>query len=233
MAKIRQFGIENAIQQLTEASLPDDEYLGWGLTAVTAALIGAKGAYRCPRNDGGYFYFVYTDVAVADLPNARVGEEEGRQIECSQHGLGCVIYVCEHILSNPKQEWFSDTASPTNPWPDAWCAVCNQLYEQQGEWNDANPGICISRSSAVTVMSRGKSYRYGISSVKIAETARCFPTECPVRRSFLAIRKSALLFAALFGMGRVGNLRPTGNRPARSPDRARMSKDLNATGSNE
>lgn len=138
MAKVRQFGIENAIQQLTEPSLPDDEYLGWGLTAVTAALIGAKGAYRCPSNDGGYLYLVYVDVAVADLPNASVGGEERRQIECSQHGRGCATYVCEHILSNPRQEWFSDSPSPTNPWPDAWCIACNQLYEEQGEWNDAN-----------------------------------------------------------------------------------------------
>jgi hypothetical protein len=133
MAKVRHFGIENAIAQLIEASLPDDEYLGWELTAVTAALLEGKGAYRCPSNHGGHLYFVFTDIAVADLPRAHVERRENRrQIACSQHGSGCPAYVCEHIFSNPEQEWFSDNPTPTNPWPDAWCRYMRSALSSGG-----------------------------------------------------------------------------------------------------
>jgi hypothetical protein len=64
MVEVRNFGAENRITELTQASLPDDEYLGWELAAVTAALVGGKGAYRCPSDRGGYLYFVYTDIAL-------------------------------------------------------------------------------------------------------------------------------------------------------------------------
>lgn len=43
-------------------SLPDYEHLGWELTAVTARILGAKGAYRCP-SDNGFFYVVFSDIA--------------------------------------------------------------------------------------------------------------------------------------------------------------------------
>jgi hypothetical protein len=139
MAKVRQFGTDNAIRELTEASLSDDEYLGWELTAITAGVLDAKGAYRCPSDSGGYFYFVYVNLAFADMPNAPVERrKEQSEIECRRHGRGRATYVCEHIFSNPKQEWFSDDPKSTNPWPDAWCVRCDQLYQDQGEWNDSN-----------------------------------------------------------------------------------------------
>jgi hypothetical protein len=139
MTQVRQFGVENAISELTEATLPDDEYLGWGVTAVTVALLGGKGAYRCPSDRGGYLYFMYTDIAVADLPTVHTQREDKRsQIECDQHGSGCAAYVCQHIFANPKQEWFSDNPTPTDPWPDAWCTECDRLYQAEGEWNDSN-----------------------------------------------------------------------------------------------
>lgn len=35
------------------------------MTAITAHLIGAKGAYRCPEDDG-FLYVVYTDIKFVD-----------------------------------------------------------------------------------------------------------------------------------------------------------------------
>jgi hypothetical protein len=26
----------------------------------------------------------------------------------------------------------------SNPWPDAWCAACDKMYQQQGQWNDSD-----------------------------------------------------------------------------------------------
>src|SRR5271165_13970 len=52
VANVREFGHAGNISELTKAELPDDEYLGWGMTAVAARLLGAKGAYRCPGENG-------------------------------------------------------------------------------------------------------------------------------------------------------------------------------------
>ena len=64
MAAIREFGNTEAIARLTTEILPNDDYLGWELAAVTARLLGARGAYRCPGEDG-FLYVVYTDIRFA------------------------------------------------------------------------------------------------------------------------------------------------------------------------
>lgn len=66
--------------------------------------------------------------------------EKRAQIECSTHTTGFETFVCEHLANNPVQVWFSDEASESNPWPDAWCAKCHEAFEEQGEWNDKNEG---------------------------------------------------------------------------------------------
>jgi hypothetical protein len=52
ICEVRDFGNSEALSQLTEPKLPDEEYLGWDLTAIAAEIIGAKGAYRCPGKHG-------------------------------------------------------------------------------------------------------------------------------------------------------------------------------------
>ncbi|HEU0121837.1 MAG TPA: hypothetical protein VFQ91_15010 [Bryobacteraceae bacterium] len=62
LADVQTFGNEEGISTLMTDSLPDYEHLGWELTAVTARILGAKGAYRCP-SDNGFFYVVFSDIA--------------------------------------------------------------------------------------------------------------------------------------------------------------------------
>lgn len=52
VTRVREFGQIENIAELIKSELPDDEYLGWGMTAVAAKLLAAKGAYRCPDDDG-------------------------------------------------------------------------------------------------------------------------------------------------------------------------------------
>jgi hypothetical protein len=133
MKEVRAFGETEKIPELTNPSAPDDEYLGWKMTAVAAAILGSKGAYRCPGTNG-FVYLVYTDLSFADLPAA--GGEN--QIRCSTHGVAFDTYVCEHLISNPAQEWFSEKPSEDKKWPDAWCATCDLDFQEEGEWTDAN-----------------------------------------------------------------------------------------------
>jgi Family of unknown function (DUF6882) len=105
VAKVRAFGAAENIAELKEEELPDDEYLGWGLTAVAAKVLGAKGAYRCP-GENGFVYVVYSSVGfvVTDEDKAT----DSNQVECDDHGSGFEAYVCEHLVSNPEQKWFSN-----------------------------------------------------------------------------------------------------------------------------
>jgi len=135
VARVREFGQARNITELTEATLPDDEHLGWGMTAVAAKLLGAKGAYRCPGEHG----FVY--VAYSSIRFAAIDEDtaiEPTQVECAHHETGFATYVCEHLASSPAQEWFSQESYEENKWPGAWCVACEALFQEQGEWNDKN-----------------------------------------------------------------------------------------------
>lgn len=140
LSEVRDFGRREGLQKLIEPEIADDEFLGWAMTAIAARLIHAKGAYRCP-SDRGFLYLIYTDIGFADqgavvrAPHVDVG-----MIECNDHGQGQKTYVCEHLSVNPRQEWFSDLATPEKPWPDAWCAECDRFYQEHGEWNEANEG---------------------------------------------------------------------------------------------
>jgi len=83
LAKVRAFGEAENISELTNAELPDDEYLGWEMTAVAAKLLGAKGAYRCPGKNG-FVYVVYSSIRFA--PSGATSD--GQLVECSHHTKG-------------------------------------------------------------------------------------------------------------------------------------------------
>jgi hypothetical protein len=135
LAKVRAFGEAENVSELTDAELPDDEYLGWGMTAVAAKLLGAKGAYRCP-GENGFVYVVFSSIGFADDASSLAPSRS--EVECSDHGRGFATYICEHLVANPAQPWFSNKPDEEEPWPDAWCTSCETLFLEQGEWNEKN-----------------------------------------------------------------------------------------------
>jgi hypothetical protein len=135
LARVRAFGEAENIAELKEAELSDDEYLGWGMTAVAAKVLGAKGAYRCP-GENGFVYVIYSSIGFAKSePETALGPQ---RIECADHGTGFAAHACAHLVSNPDQLWFSREADEEHKWPDAWCAGCDAFFQEQGEWNERN-----------------------------------------------------------------------------------------------
>lgn len=57
---VREYGVSESLPALSEAEQPNDEYLGWEMTALTIQLFGGIGGYRSPRESGGYSYYVFT-----------------------------------------------------------------------------------------------------------------------------------------------------------------------------
>jgi hypothetical protein len=135
VALVRSFGKAENIPELTQDYLPDDKFIGWGMTAVAARVLDSKGAYRCP-GDNGFVYVVYSSLRFASEQESKL--PKGKVIECPTHGKGFATYVCEHLAANPVQEWFLSEADDTNQWPDAWCAVCDAFFQEEGEWNEKN-----------------------------------------------------------------------------------------------
>jgi hypothetical protein len=62
----RQFGAEKKIEELTTEYLYEDSIadLGWEMTAITARITEAIGAYRAPTQNG-HLFLVYTEIDFA------------------------------------------------------------------------------------------------------------------------------------------------------------------------
>jgi len=75
-AIVREFGRRENIAQLIEESVPNDDYLGWEMTALAAKLAGGKGAYRC-KSDQGTFYVIYTSIGFVPEPTKETDEADG------------------------------------------------------------------------------------------------------------------------------------------------------------
>ncbi len=58
---VRTFGEENGFGKLVEPEWPADETDGWQMTAVTAYILRAAGAYRT-RDDAGVLFMVLTGI---------------------------------------------------------------------------------------------------------------------------------------------------------------------------
>ena len=133
MSAVRTFGENEVITQLQTATLADDDYLGWEMTALAAKVIGAKGGYRCPT-DGGFVYLIYLHIDFASADN----KEVRYSIKCSHHTKGFATFICEHLERTPQQKWYSNPPDEEDEWPDAWCAACEALFQEEGGWNEAN-----------------------------------------------------------------------------------------------
>jgi hypothetical protein len=140
VCEVRRFGETEGLSRLTEEQLPDDEYLGWEMTAIAARIIGAKGGYRFPA-ENGFMYVVYTNLRPSseEEPSSTESSTE-RTMNCDTHGNGRMTFVCEHLAANPRQEWLSDLPTDANPWPDAWCAKCDEICQEQGGWSEDTEG---------------------------------------------------------------------------------------------
>ena len=64
LQRVRAFGDEHGIDELTAETLEDDDLnsLGWEMSAIAAKILGAVGAYRPPRENGGGLFLIYRSI---------------------------------------------------------------------------------------------------------------------------------------------------------------------------
>jgi len=61
-----------------------------------------------------------------------------KMVECSTHGERSSTFVCHHLLKG-EGIGFNVGYDPEEPdalYPDAWCDACEEVVDQEGEWND-------------------------------------------------------------------------------------------------
>jgi len=99
--RAKEFGTERGVLRLIQAKWAAKESDAWEMTAVTAKLSEAKGAYRCPSQDG-FTYMIFTDIrAVSDRKRvfgaqtcSHVLEEHQPILVVSRELDGEVLAVC-------------------------------------------------------------------------------------------------------------------------------------------
>lgn len=58
------------------------------------------------------------------------------QVICGKHGSTPATWACRHVTAGVACGFHADEASSDNPWPDAWCDLCEEALQEAGEWTD-------------------------------------------------------------------------------------------------
>lgn len=67
---VKEYGETRSFEKLTTPKWQADEYDGWEMTAISAYLMQAKGAYRVPSSDGSlYSFMLFKEIRWADGAN--------------------------------------------------------------------------------------------------------------------------------------------------------------------
>ena len=65
-------------------------------------------------------------------------------VHCQMHGDRREAFVCDHLLHGARQGFFA-ADEPGNPYPDAWCSVCDKIRSSRGgangEWNQKSEAL--------------------------------------------------------------------------------------------
>lgn len=62
--------------------------------------------------------------------------DEYEPVECTRHGVLPPAFICQHLADGSGSGFFTSIESPGNPWPDAWCAACEEISNAVGGWDE-------------------------------------------------------------------------------------------------
>lgn len=57
-------------------------------------------------------------------------------IECSTHGGTPTTFTCRHLIEGVACGFWTAVEDPDDPWPDAWCDLCEEALNNAGGWTD-------------------------------------------------------------------------------------------------
>lgn len=67
-----------------------------------------------------------------------------KRIQCAEHSETVATFVCRHVREGVGCGFHVSACDADDRWPDAWCDLCEQAFQREGEWNDTNePKISV------------------------------------------------------------------------------------------
>ena len=69
---------------------------------------------------------------------------EQQAVNCAAHGETQAAFVCRHLVGAVRSSGPAigfNEPSPLGDEPQAWCAECDTVYLDEGEWNDVSEGF--------------------------------------------------------------------------------------------
>lgn len=138
--KIREFGIENHFDKLSQGTFLSDEYDGWDFLAIGLKILGGIGVYKV-HSDNLEKYMLLVEI-INSKNSKEVKKFKQKKVECKNHGLARPAFVCQHLdFERPKgfHEAF-DTFEGMNLDEDedfqAWCNECEEIRIKFDGWNE-------------------------------------------------------------------------------------------------
>lgn len=96
--QLREYGLENNIQKLTQNTWSAEEIDGWEMLSVAYDILNPLGLYRFENDNLLRFIILREKITEKD---AQEGEEElDKLLKCENYGYNRASFVCEHILNN-------------------------------------------------------------------------------------------------------------------------------------
>jgi len=69
------------------------------------------------------------------------GVSEPDTVVCGAHGETRTTFVCRHLRGGVACGFHASADDPDDPWPDAWCDLCEEAVQAEGEWNDTSGAV--------------------------------------------------------------------------------------------
>lgn len=138
--KIKDFGIKNRFDKLTQGTFPSDEYDGWDFLAIGLKTLGGIGVYKA-NSENLEKYMLLINVLNSKNSN-EIKKFKQKKVECKNHGLARSAFVCQHLnLESPKgfhEAFETQKGMDLDDEEDfqAWCDDCEKIRIKYDGWNE-------------------------------------------------------------------------------------------------
>lgn len=73
------------------------------------------------------------------LDSSPMSDRKG--VTCGTHGESPATFACRHLTRGVGCGYHASVDDPSDQWPDAWCDLCEEAFQTQGEWNDLSEKV--------------------------------------------------------------------------------------------
>lgn len=139
--KIKEFGIQNNYEKLTNGTFSSDQYDGFEFLAISQNILNGIGSYVVVDSSGLRIYFLLLNIVNQSSDN-EIKKLKQKTVNCGNHGFRREAFVCQHLNSEANKgfveafETYKDMELDDGESFQAWCNKCEKIRLKSGGWND-------------------------------------------------------------------------------------------------